>query len=396
MAGGVALDQHLDLTVRAIFFLSVLLIVYGTTYPFAIDPSAQWTDILPRFQQSLHQHLSRGDLLSNVVLYLPFGFFGMQSLAQRAPRMARMLLVCLLGAALSLSIECLQTFIVGRFPSVFDLVFNVAGTALGAGAGHVDWHKRLAVGPQSHRPHSPFPAFLLVAWLATRLFPYVPTVDFQHVKDAIKPLLGGPIAPAEVLRYCIASLVVGRLLQAVLTPRRSLLAMPLLVLGTVGAKAFLMTRVMSLSELIGSLAAVLLWLGVIARLRFRTGLLAALLALNITVQGLIPFTPADHPGAFSFLPFKGLESGSMSVNLLRFFEKIFLYGSLVWLLVHARIRLGLAIATSVALLTAIELLQTRLIGHVSEITDPLLAVILGGVLYALERSRVSPYMDSAP
>ncbi len=370
-----------------LFVFFAFLILYGTLYPFAAVDTAQVWDILPRFLDSLHHRPGRGDVLSNVVLFLPFGFFGMQALLQRAPRLARLILVCVLGAGLSFFIECTQTFIVGRDTSVFDFALNSFGTFVGSCAGWIDWNRRLADGLKSHRPPSIFPVLLLGAWLGFRLFPYVPTIDFQHVKDAIKPLLTGVISPMDVLRHFIVCLVIGRLLQSMLTPGRALVAMPVLVLGVIAAKPFLMTRVMNLSEIIGATAAVMLWVSVLARLPFRTSILALLLALQVTVQGVIPFQLTAHAIEFSLVPFKGFEGGSMAINLQAFLEKVFLYGSLIWLLVQSKMKLGVAITASVVLLTVIELVQTQLDGRVSEITDPLLAVIMGGVLYALERSQ---------
>jgi len=370
----------------ALFSLSALLVLYGTLYPFTFAHTAELSDILPRFLDSLYRRPGMGDVLSNVVLFLPFGFFGMQSLLPRAPRVGRLAFVLVLGAGLSLAIECMQTFIVGRDTSAFDFLLNGLGTFVGACFGWIDWHKRLADGFKSHRPPSLFPVLLIGAWCGFRFFPYVPTIDFQHVKDAIKPLLTGVIAPIDVLRHVIVCLVIGRLLQAILTPSRALFAMPVLVLGAIAAKPFLMTRVMNLSEVIGATAAVGLWVAVLARHRFRTGILAALLMMQVILQGMLPFEPALTPREFSFVPFKGFEGGSMAINLQAFLEKVFLYGSLIWLLVQSRMKLSVAITTSVVLLTTIEVVQTHLNGRISEITDPLLALIMGCALYALERS----------
>jgi VanZ family protein len=369
-----------------IFVLSAALVLYGTLYPFTVVHAAQLSDILPRFLESLHSRPGRGDVLSNVVLFLPFGFFGMQGLLPRAARIGRLMVVCLLGAALSLLIECTQTFIVGRDTSVYDLALNGFGAFAGGCAGWVEWNRRLASGIESQRSPSIFPILLMGAWLGFKLFPYVPTIDLQHVKDAIKPLLSGAIVATDVLRHFIVCLVVGRILQFILSPGRALLAMPVFVLGAIAAKPFLVTRAMSLSEVVGAAAAVGLWMAVLGRHRLRTEILALLLMAQVVVQGVIPFTPTAYPVAFSFIPFKGFEGGSMAINLQAFLEKVFLYGSLVWLLVQSKLKLGLAVTIGVALLTVIELVQIQLDGRVSEITDPLLAIIMGGVLFALERS----------
>jgi VanZ family protein len=369
--------------------LSAVLILYGTLFPFSIVDSAHASDIVPRLLASFTHIPGRGDALSNIVLFLPFGFFGMQAVLPRFPRIARLVCVCILGGALSLFIECTQTFIAGRNTSVFDLLLNTFGTLAGACAGWVDWNRRLGSRLSQEfsndRPLSLFPPLMLGAWLALRLYPYVPTLDYQHVKDAIKPLLTGSVEFADVLRYFVLCLVVGRLLQAFLTPTRALLGMLLLVLGVIAAKPFLMTRELNLAEIIGTAAAIVVWVAFLARQPHRSAILAALLALAILVQGLTPFSfTVGQP--FSFVPFKGFEGGSMATNLQAFLEKVFLYGSLIWLLAGPTVRIAVATVMTAVLLTVIELIQTTLPVRVPEITDPLLAIILGCVLFSLERS----------
>ncbi|MGE0443197.1 MAG: VanZ family protein [Gemmatimonadales bacterium] len=62
------------------------------------------------------------DLVQNVALFVPIGFF---AAFVGVPR------PWLLGTALSLSVECLQEFLPGRYPSGLDLLANGAGTLLG-------------------------------------------------------------------------------------------------------------------------------------------------------------------------------------------------------------------------------------------------------------------------
>lgn len=375
----------------ALFLLAAALVLYGTLYPFSIDPAAHAGDILPRFLNSFHNHLSRGDVLSNVVLFMPFGFFGMQGLLPKVHRVARFILVVFLGGAFSLFIECAQTFIVGRDTSIYDLVLNTSGTFVGACFGFVDWQRRMSAGIAGHRPPTLFPLVLFGAWLAFRLFPYVPTIDFQHVKDAIKPVLTGDFTVVDVFRHFVVCLVVARVLQSILPAGKAVLAFPVLVLGVIAAKPFLMTRVMSLAEIFGALAAIAVWWALLKEVKFRTGVIASLLAIQIAVQGLLPYELLAQPASFSFIPFKGFEGGSMALNLQSFLEKVFLYGSLVWLLAEAKWKLAFAVVASAGLLLAIELAQTQLVGRVSEITDPLLSVIMGVVLYVFDRhsSRTS-------
>src|SRR5690606_40555249 len=67
------------------------------------------------------------DVVSNVILFMPLGL----ALAALGTRRRRAIFA---GAALSLCVEFTQQFILGRDPSLSDLVFNTTGTALGFAA----------------------------------------------------------------------------------------------------------------------------------------------------------------------------------------------------------------------------------------------------------------------
>ena len=369
------------------FLLAVTcaLILYGTLYPFDFLAGAHPGGVIDLLIASLNLRPGRGDILSNVVLFLPFGFFAMQAWLAKAPRLLRLLVVVLMGAAFSFGIEYAQTYLPLRTPSLYDIALNGFGTLAGAMAGWADWRESFARAQAANRPIALFPVLLLAAWLGYRLFPYVPTIDFQHVKDALKPLLSTGLIAVDVLRHFIVTLVIGRLLQAVTTPGRALLAMIVMTLGVIAAKPFIMTKVILPSELAGVVAGVVVWVVVLSRLSWRTAIVALLLAVQIVVQGVTPFIVRAEPVAISLIPFIGFEGGSMSVNLQSFFEKIFLYGALVWLLAAASRSLAFSVTASVALLTAIELVQMFLADRVSEITDPLLAILMGLALYALDR-----------
>ena len=370
--------------------LTTALILYGTLYPFNFLAGAHPGDLGALLIASLQVRSGRGDILSNVVLFLPFGFFAMQAWLARAPRLLRLIVVVVAGALLSFGIEYAQTYLPQRTPSLYDIMLNTFGTFVGAVAGWADWRGSLAKARAANRPLVIFPLLLLAAWLGYRLFPFVPTLDFQHFKDALKPLFSTGLIPVDVSRHFIVTLVIGRLLQAVTTPGRALLAMVVIALGVVAAKPFIMTKVILPSELAGVVAGVAVWVVLLSRMSWRTAIVALLLAVQIVVQGVTPFVVRAEPVTISLIPFIGFEGGSMAVNLQSFFEKIFLYGALVWLLGAASRSLVFSVIASVVLLAAIELLQMFLAGRVSEITDPLLAVFMGLALYALDGRGRAP------
>ncbi|MDD4943130.1 VanZ family protein [Rhodoferax sp.] len=107
------------------------LILYASLYPFA-----PWRDqgIAPWFflTAPLLTYWTGFDVVSNVLGYMPFGFF-LALAALRSGRSAVALPMALLACAgLSLSMETLQVYLPGRVPSNLDLLLNIGGGALGA------------------------------------------------------------------------------------------------------------------------------------------------------------------------------------------------------------------------------------------------------------------------
>ena len=54
------------------------MILYGTLYPFDFTAAGHAGGAVDLLIESIKVHPGRGDILSNVALFLPFGLFGMQ------------------------------------------------------------------------------------------------------------------------------------------------------------------------------------------------------------------------------------------------------------------------------------------------------------------------------
>lgn len=122
-----------------VFFF--LLIIYLTLIPFQFDFSAEtlskgWqeTEKIP-FLRANGKKASGADIITNIVFFIPFGFFLMSyMLAQSregSPRRA-FIRTLLGGAALSFSVELLQFMQLTRVTSINDLISNILGTLIGA------------------------------------------------------------------------------------------------------------------------------------------------------------------------------------------------------------------------------------------------------------------------
>jgi hypothetical protein len=102
----------------------------------------------------------------------------------------------------------------------------------------------------------------------------------------------------------------------------------------------------------------------------------------LLVRGFAPFRFSGTGTEFSWVPwggFLGME-WQPGVNIL--LEKTFYYGTAIWLLRAGGMRLRECTALVAVTLAVVEAAQTHLPGRTAEITDPLLALLLGFGLYA--------------
>ncbi|MBS1129533.1 MAG: VanZ like protein [Proteobacteria bacterium] len=152
------------------------LVVYGSLHPFSgwrdtgVSPIAFLEGGWPRYWTVF-------DLVANVAVYLPLGFFLTLALSGVPGRFTALLLATLLAGGVSFSLETLQTWLPSRVPSNLDLACNTLGGLLGA-----LWAQ--SVGPRifariaalEHKliapiPHAELGLTLLGLWLLVPLSP---------------------------------------------------------------------------------------------------------------------------------------------------------------------------------------------------------------------------------
>jgi VanZ family protein len=156
----------------------LLLIIYASLYPLAGwhdsggDPLAFLGAAWPRYTTSF-------DLATNVLAYLPFGFFCTTALRHRLAPLSAWLAAVLIGACLSFTMEWLQNYLPSRVPSNLDLACNTAGALLGGMFGARWGSRALDEGRLARwRQRVMMQAYgvdvgvlLIGAWLMTQLSP---------------------------------------------------------------------------------------------------------------------------------------------------------------------------------------------------------------------------------
>lgn len=119
---------------RFCFAVYVLLVIYASLYPLSgwRDPGGSAFAFLfaPR-----PRYVTAFDLGANFLGYLPYGLLCALVLRPRLAMGGATLSAALSAAALSLSLETLQSFLPARIPSNLDVIANIAGAACGGLAG---------------------------------------------------------------------------------------------------------------------------------------------------------------------------------------------------------------------------------------------------------------------
>jgi VanZ family protein len=123
--------------VSALLVTWTIFIIYGTILPFRFTLDLEQASAKAgTLAVMLRAPVSRVDLVSNVLLFLPWGFLFAGRLAGRGARPFWAILGATCGGmVLSGLVECAQLFAPGRTPSLIDLATNTVGSTLGAVVG---------------------------------------------------------------------------------------------------------------------------------------------------------------------------------------------------------------------------------------------------------------------
>jgi VanZ family protein len=365
----------------------VAVIAYGSLYPFQFQVPAKGGGPTSTLLGTWRAIPGRGDFIANVLLYMPLGYFGVQSLPGRLG--LRFLIVTAFGILLSASVELAQYFEPERVTSAADVYANLAGTIAGSlGATLLSWpryaHLITTLSPK------PIPMTLIAAWTGYRLYPYVPVIDVHKYWNALKPIVLHPVLSLEALYNHTTTWLTIFVLIATLAGQRGAATLSILFCAFIlTARVLVVGTILSISEVVGAAVAICL-LPLLLRLsdRQRAASLLILLSVTVIVGRLQPFEFAPVPRDFGWLPFLSLMRGSIAVNVMSLLEKSFLYGSLIYLFTEAGGRLPAAAFIVGLALFATSCAQMYLPGRSAEITDVIIALLLAvGFALAHEAPR---------
>ncbi len=190
---------------KVFFAFSALFIVYATTIPWDMShaPSFDRVSWIPGWDTKRGRIWSIPDMVQNVVLFVPFGFFAFFSLSHFETKRpwARAMFSGLVGLGLSFFVECLQTMSETRSPSATDLATNFMGSLLG-GTSAALYLSRWGITAKAvlektarERPGVLVLGLYLLAIVGGSLAPFIPTLDIGSLRAHVRALLNNPWGP---------------------------------------------------------------------------------------------------------------------------------------------------------------------------------------------------------
>jgi VanZ family protein len=372
----------------AIWIIVTVIITYGSLFPFDFQTNDLNWATFDLFIRSWQARTSWGDLLGNIILFIPFGIAGILSTRNLRFVSLNVLLVLASGLVLAVGLQFAQLYLPGRTAALNDAIWNTLGLTLGMFFALVanNYFLRLQI---QERAIPLVPLVLIGIWGTYRLFPFVPTIDFQAIKDSLKPLLIHPeISLLGVFVNAVSWLLVGYFLKYLPGPGGTLGKLGFLMASIFGLEVLIVANDVTASNIVGALIALMVSAMFLDRIKRIATMLAILLSISIVFQGLAPFDPRPVIATFNWLPFHGFFGGSMYHNTLALLQKTFLYSSLVFLLRELGLSWLKAALLTGFLLFLIEAAQIYFGGHTPEITDPLLVILFA--LGMVELDRLAP------
>ncbi len=351
--------------IRAGVALSVVGILYLTLYPFKFSA-------VPNHGLYFAFPYERGewlDTLLNLLLFLPFGFFG--GLLSHSWR--GVLWTGVAGMVLSICIERTQIYIPTRDASYRDVILNSAGALAGALLAHLQivQRTRLVGGERTWTP-SLGALFLTGIWVFAEWFPFMPSFRLFKIPRVL--LDKGPWVPVLALGF--AAFAVARMLP-LLSGSRALPFVRAAFLAMIPMQFFLNGRTVRAIEVAAQMV------GMAAGLWLRPGRLSLALG-GLAALALRQFTPFDWEATvvnpFGWTPFAAAFNLVPEQSFRILMEKFFFATYAIWALRRAiQTPLWTAVLAVTALVALGEIGQTYQPGRVPEITD-LLICGLGGLV----------------
>src|SRR5258708_29260432 len=171
------------------------LIAYGSLYPFT-GWTAEGVKLFAFLSPQWSGHLSRADVVTNVLAYMPLGLLLTCWWRVRGSTLGAIAVPTLIAAFLSFAMEFSQQFLPARIASFSDLIANTLGAVIGTSlAGFMrqeslPWAMIMRRRERWFRPGRLVDLGLIAIglWTLSQLTPLVPSLDLGNLRHGVSPI----------------------------------------------------------------------------------------------------------------------------------------------------------------------------------------------------------------
>ena len=386
--------NHRSHTLPVALALVLLLIVYGSLYPFRwnfSDPQAFiWRG-----------RIGLVDLVENIILFVPLGVLLGWAGHGRPRRWVFFAARLAVSLAVASALQWLQKYL-PRTPALSDVVFNMAGFVLGWGAGFAArWRVgHLLVRHQGWADADRYTLVLIALWWVTELYPLIPTLDVSSVAQNVKSLWQQDLWQPRRMLLHVGMAVIGLSAVAHLA-RTAHLAHRARALALVAAMVLLAGKFVVVGQSPGMAVVLgigggwLLWRWLDTSAPGARWAATAWVALaTYLLDAIWPWAWRTPPADMAWMPFaSSLSTWVQSAVTARAFECL-CFGAMLWSTVRNGALLGGMTICTAMLALACEWTQRYLPTRTAEITSVLLAIGMGWLLSVCTAARKPRKFDA--
>ncbi len=361
------------------FVLYTLFIIYGSLFPFEFKLSN-----IPIEVHNLKSFLlcnycfktSIGDIVTNLFLFVPFGFLGVRSMRSPFKPLYYTFVITLICIPIAHGVQLAQFFVKGRVPSLMDSICNIIGCFLAGLFGSISKF-RFIFGKRGQELWKSLPLLIMICWILYNLVPFIPTLDFGEIKNSLKPLLLHPQFDfLNTIKNTIGWLIFYYMYKQYKDKNLELKNLSIIIIIILISKIFIERTVLRVADVLGGFLSLLL-LKILKEKVQNPRILFSIILFYLTIEGLWPFDfSLAQRTNFNIIPFYGYLTGSLFVTAHMMFQKAFFYASLIWILEQCNVRWSRATIFCVLWAATIEIAQIWFASHTPETTDPLLMFLI--------------------
>jgi glycopeptide antibiotics resistance protein len=383
--------------------LFCLFVIYGTTIPFKFAKEHSFLTNVAQIQRipffdNHGDRTSIPDVIQNLILFIPIGFFSFFALIQIRNLVLRSGMSVLIGFSLSFLVEFLQLFTIDRTTSITDLITNTTGTMAGFFAGLVffTFEQRISVIPSIKNAFSHIESRALIAAMillaCLQLEPFNFSLHAGTVFNKLKTFFSNPLvfslnwrdSPILFLLSFITATQASKVSANRDIPKLSAgIILPFVMFYSFALVFFqfiVISRTPGISELLTSWCGILSGFAVgkiIKKTNVINGLISIGLVLTILTRFLYPFTFTSMNAPINIIPFLYSCYYTTLNTVSNAFEMFLLFFSTGLFLLYpkgkiARLLFGIILFFSIFIL---ELMQGMIPLRFPDITDVLIATV---------------------